>query len=138
MSATAAHTISRTSSGTAAAAGSTQAATTAAADAPTLGLVQVGEAGSPDAPVEVVDALTLQALQLILQEVEVPHVHAEALLRVRGVVLGLLGGHIVARPDIRLAMDNKRRTLGDLGYFKIPSKRLKRVVRYRTYQYGTL
>ena len=49
-------------------------------------------------PVEVVNTLSLQRLELIFQEVEVPHVHPEPLLGVGGVVLALLGGHVVARP----------------------------------------
>ena len=62
-------------------------------------LLKVGDAGPADAPVKVVHGLALQALQLVLQEVKVPHVHAKLLLGVRGVVLALLRRQVVAGPE---------------------------------------
>ena len=73
-----------------------------AAATPTLArlALQVADAGPPHAPVEVVHALALHTLVVVLQEVEVLHVHPELLLGVRGIVLALSCGLVVPRPSI--------------------------------------
>ena len=74
-----------------------------AAATPTLArlALQVADAGPPHAPVEVVHALALHTLVVVLQEVEVLHVHPELLLGVRGVMLALGGGLVIARTKIQ-------------------------------------